>query len=173
MYFSFRSERKVPKESPRKERTQVLSLRILSPVLRCLFAGGQKGLMRYDFTGRRQSATSAERRARGTDLLAGDVRAIFSFFSAFRAISARTALRRSCGVSGVLDLPRNQTPSPRRGRRGRAATEGCVREATPPLRGALLVLFSRQGEKSTQIKLPDKLQFTVPSRFLPQTTPRS
>jgi len=42
MYFSFRGERKVPKESPRKERTQVLSLRILSPVLRCLFAGGAK-----------------------------------------------------------------------------------------------------------------------------------
>ena len=70
-YFSFRGERKVPKESPRKERTQVLSLRILSPVLRCLFALRQKGLMRYDFTGRRPSATSAERRARGTDLLAG------------------------------------------------------------------------------------------------------
>ena len=33
MYFSFRGERKVPKESPRKERTQVLSLRILSPFL--------------------------------------------------------------------------------------------------------------------------------------------
>ena len=71
MYFSLSVERKVPKETPRKERTQVLSLRILSPVLRCLFAGGQKALMRYDFTGRRMSATSAERRARGTDLLAG------------------------------------------------------------------------------------------------------
>ena len=71
MYFSFRGERKVPKESPRKDRTQVLSLRILSPVLRCLFAGGQKGFMRGYFTGRRMSATSAERRARGTDLFAG------------------------------------------------------------------------------------------------------
>ena len=71
MYFSFRGERKVPKESPRKERAQVLSLRILSPVRRCLFAGGQKGFMRGYFTGRRQSATSAERRARGTDLFAG------------------------------------------------------------------------------------------------------
>ena len=71
MYLSFRGERKVPKETPRKESTQVLSLRILSPVRRCLFALRQKGFMRYDFTGCRQSATSAERRARGTDLFAG------------------------------------------------------------------------------------------------------
>ena len=89
----------------------------------------------------------------------GDVREIFSFFSAFRARSARTALRCSCGVSGVPDLPRNQTPSPLRWRRGRAATEGFLREAAPPLSGALLVLFSRQGEKSTRIILSDKLQF--------------
>ena len=74
MYFSFRGERKVPKESPHKERTQVLSLRILSPVRRYLFALRQKGFMRYDFTGRRMSATSAERRARGTDLFAGIIR---------------------------------------------------------------------------------------------------
>jgi len=85
MYFSFRGERKVPKESPLKESTQVLSLRILSPVRRCLFAGGQKGFMRYDFTGRRQSATSAERRARGFPPFAGMIRWISSFFSAFRA----------------------------------------------------------------------------------------
>jgi len=71
MYFSFRGERKVPKESPRKERTQVLSLRILSPVRRCLFALRQKGFMRGYFTGRRMSATSAERRARGFGLFAG------------------------------------------------------------------------------------------------------
>ena len=83
MYFSFRGERKVPKETPRKESTQVLSLRILSPVPRCLCAGGQKGLMRYDFTGRRQSATSAKRRARGTDLFAGMYEKFSSFFSAF------------------------------------------------------------------------------------------
>ena len=74
MYFSFRGERKVPKESPRKERTQVLSLRILSPVLRCLFALRQKGFMRYNFTGCRQSATSAERRARGISPFAGMIR---------------------------------------------------------------------------------------------------
>ena len=43
MYFSFLGERKVPKESPLKESTQVLSLRILSPVLRALFALRQKG----------------------------------------------------------------------------------------------------------------------------------
>ena len=151
MYFSFRGERKVPKESPRKERTRVLSLRILSPVRRCLFALRQKGFMRYDFTGRRQAATSAERRARGTDLFAGMCEKFSSFFSAFWTRSVRTALRRSCGVSGVLDLPRNQTPSPLRWRRGRAATVGFLREALrPPLSGALLVLFSRQGEKSTQ-----------------------
>jgi len=43
----------------------------------------------------------------------------------------------------------------------RAQVVGSVREAPwgPPLRGALLVLFSRQGEKSTHINLPDKLQF--------------
>ena len=115
--------------------------------------------MRCYFTGRRRSATSAERRARGFGPFAGMIRWDSSFFSAFRARSARTALRRSCGPSAVLDLPRNQTPLPHRWQRGRAATVGCVREATPPLRGALLVLFSRQGEKSTQIKLPDKAQF--------------
>ena len=161
MYFSFRGERKVPKESPLKESTQVLSLRILSPVLRCLFAGGQKGFMRYDITGRRQSATSAERRARGTDLFAGMIRWVFSFFSAFRASSARTALRRSCGLSGILDLPRNQTSSPLRGRRVARTGGGFRKGGTlgPPLRGALLVLFSRQGEKSTHINLPDKPNF--------------
>ena len=40
----------------------------------------------------------------------------------------------------------------------------------PPLRGALLVLFSRQGEKSTHIILPDKSQITAPLRgFRPVT----
>ena len=150
MYFSFRGERKVPKESPLKESTQVLSLRILSPVrYMCCY-----------FTGRRRSATSAERRARGFSPFAGVIRWVSSFFSAFRARPARTALRRSCGVSGVPDLPRNQTPSPLRWRRGRAATVGFLREASmPPLSGALLVLFSRQGEKSTYINLPDKPKF--------------
>ena len=42
------------------------------------------------------------------------------------------------------------------GEGGGRSTEGCVREAAPPVRGALLVLFSRQGEKSTHIHLPDK-----------------
>ena len=44
-------------------------------------------------------------------------------------------------------------------RESRAQVVGSVREAPrgPPLRGALLVLFSRQGEKSTHINLPDKL----------------
>ena len=43
----------------------------------------------------------------------------------------------------------------------RAQVVGSVREAPwgPPLRGALLVLFSQQGEKSTHIDLPDKPQF--------------
>jgi len=71
MYFSFRGERKVPKESPLKESTRVLSLRILSPVRRALFARGQKGLMRCHFTDQWMSATSAERRARGFGLFAG------------------------------------------------------------------------------------------------------
>ena len=44
MYFSFRGERKVPKESPLKESTQVLSLRILSPVRRAFLPGGKKAL---------------------------------------------------------------------------------------------------------------------------------
>ena len=58
-----------------------------------------------------------------------------------------------------------------RGRRGRAARVGFLREASmPPLSGALLVLFSRQGEKSTQIKLPHKLQrimLSLPSAYTP------
>jgi len=41
-YFSFLGERKVPKESPLKESTQVLSLRILSPVRRCPFCPSAK-----------------------------------------------------------------------------------------------------------------------------------
>ena len=44
MYFSFRGERKVPKESPLKESTRVLSLRILSPVRRALLPGGKRAL---------------------------------------------------------------------------------------------------------------------------------
>ena len=44
MYFSFRGERKVPKESPLKESTQVLSLRILSPVRRALLPEGKRAL---------------------------------------------------------------------------------------------------------------------------------
>ena len=161
VYFSFLGERKVPKESPLKESTQVLSLRILSPVLRCPFCPSAKRLMRCHFTGSRMSATSAERRARGISPFAGMIRWNFSFFSAPRACSARTALRRSCGVSGVLDLSRIQPPSPARGEGGGRWTVGCVREAVPPLRGALLVLFSRQGEKSTQINLPDKPKFII------------
>ena len=54
----------------------------------------------------------------------------------------------------------------------RTQVVGSVREAPrgPPLRGALLVLFSRQGEKSTHIHLSDKLQFEGPNnktRLLP------
>ena len=44
MYFSFLGERKVPKESPLKESTQVLSLRILSPVRRALLPEGKRAL---------------------------------------------------------------------------------------------------------------------------------
>ena len=43
---------------------------------------------------------------------------------------------------------------------GVARTGGGFRKGgtrVPPLRGALLVLFSRQGEKSTHINLSDKL----------------
>ena len=49
----------------------------------------------------------------------------------------------------------------------RAQVVGSVREAPwgPPLRGALLVLFSRQGEKSTHINLPDKPKFSFPANF--------
>ena len=104
MYFSFRGERKVPKESPRKESTQVLSLRILSPVRRSFFALRQKRLMRCYFTDHRMSATSAERRARGFCLLAGTCNETSRSAPYPRASSARTALRRSCGVLGVLDF---------------------------------------------------------------------
>ena len=104
MYFSFRGERKVPKESPRKESTQVLSLRILSPVRRCLFAGGQKGFMRYDFTGRRQSATSAERRARGTDSFAGTCEKFPLSSPRFRRFprGRRSAVRAGHRVSSIF-----------------------------------------------------------------------
>jgi len=46
----------------------------------------------------------------------------------------------------------------------RAQVVGSVREAPrgPPLRGALLVLFSRQGEKSTRTDLPDKPKYEAP-----------
>ena len=104
MYFSFRGERKVPKESPLKESTQVLSLRILSPIRRSFFALRQKRLMRCHFTGSRMSATSAERRARGFRLLAGTCGETSRSAPPPRASSARTALRRSCGVLGVLDF---------------------------------------------------------------------
>ena len=68
------------------------------------------------------------------------------------ASSARTALRRPCGLAGLGDLARNRTLSPLCGRKSRAdQVVGFSREApwVTPLSGALLVLFSRQGEKST------------------------
>ena len=151
MYFSFRGERKVPKESPRKERTQVLSLRILSPVLRCLFAGGQKGFMRYDITGRRQSATSAERRARGTDLFAGMCEKFSLSSPRFRRFprGRRSAVRAGPLLSSTFRAIRLLRPFVGE---GVARIGGGFRKGGtwgPPLRGALLVLFSRQGEKST------------------------
>ena len=122
-----------------------------------LFALRQKGFTRCHFTDRRTSATSAERRARGTDLFAGMCGKFSLSSPRFRRFprGRRSAVRAGYRVSPTF--ARNQTPSPLRWRRGRAATEGFLREASkPPLSGALLVLFSRQGEKSTHINLPDK-----------------
>ena len=150
MYFSFRGERKVPKESPLKESTQVLSLRILSPVRRALFAGGQKGFMRCHFTGRRRSATSAERRARGIGLFAG-MRGKFPLSSPrFGRVpyGRRSAVRAGYRASSTFCAfrPLRHFDGEGVGR----STVGFLREASmPPLSGALLVLFSRQGEKST------------------------
>ena len=115
--------------------------------------------MRYDFTGRRQSATSAERRARGQTCSRGCTRNFLFLLRVsgdFRADGAPPFVR---GIGCPRPSAQSDSFAPR-GRRGRAAAVGFLREASwPPLSGALLVLFSRQGEKSTQINLPDKLQF--------------
>ena len=163
MYFSFRGERKVPKESPLKESTQVLSLRILSPVWRALFAGGQKGFMRCHFTGRRRSATSAERRACGYGLFAGMHSEFPRPSPRFGRVPCgrRSAVRAGYRASSTFRAFRLLRPDQGE---GVARTGGGFRKGGttgPPLRGALLVLFSRQGEKSTRINLPDKLQFEV------------
>ena len=110
--------------------------------------------MRCHFTDHRVSATSAERRARGFGLFAG-TRDGFSRSSPRLGRvprGRRSAVRAGCWASSTF--ARIQPPSPARGEGGGRWTVGCVREATPPLRGALLVLFSRQGENSTHISLP-------------------
>jgi len=161
MYFSFRGERKVPKESPLKESTQVLSLRILSPVRRALLPGGKRALCAVTsrVAGCPQPRRSAE--------LAGFPR------SRGCATSLLFLLRVSGEMSAdgappfvrALCCPRPSAQSdpfaPTRAKGSRTQVVGSVREAPwgPPLRGALLVLFSRQGEKSTYINLPDKPKF--------------
>ena len=161
MYFSFRGERKVPKETPRKERTQVLSLRILSPVRRCLFAGGKKALCAGTsrVAGSPQPRRSAE--LAGQTCSRGCARNFLFLLRVLGAIRADGAPPFVRGIGCPRPSAQSDSFAPR-GRRGRAATVGFLREASmPPLSGALLVLFSRQGEKSTQIKFPDKLQFAV------------
>ena len=166
MYFSFRGERKVPKESPLKESTQVLSLRILSPVRRALLPGGKRALCAVSsrIAGGPQPRRSAE--------LAGfprSRRCLMGCFFLLRVSGELSADGAPPFVRGIgCPRPAAQSDSfAPRGRRGRAATEGFLREASrPPLSGALLVLFSRQGEKSTYINLPDKSQFTNPGFLL-------
>ena len=113
MYFSFRGERKVPKESPRKESTQVLSLRILSPIRRSFFALRQKRLMRCHFTGSRMSATSAERRARGTDPFAGMCEKFALSSPRFRRFprGRRSAVRAGHRVSSIFRAIRLLRPT--------------------------------------------------------------
>jgi len=161
MYFSFRGERKVPKESPLKESTQVLSLRILSPVRRALLPGGKRALcaVTSQVDGCPQPRRSAELagfpRSRGC---ASSFLFLLRVSGVFRADGAPPFVRALC-------CPRPSAHSdsfaPLWAKGSRTQVVGSVREAPwgPPLRGALLVLFSRQGEKSTHIILPDKPEF--------------
>ena len=121
--------------------------------------------MRCHFTDHRVSATSAERRARGFGLFAGtrDGFPLSSPRLGRGPRGRRSAVRAGYRVSS--NLTRCQPPSPARGEGGGRPMVGCVREAAPPLRGALLVLFSRQGEKSTHVNLPDKAKFEARRDF--------
>ena len=163
MYFSFRGERKVPKESPLKESTQVLSLRILSPVRRALLhpAKGPYALLLHGSPEVRNLGGAPSSRfspVRGDDSMG------FLFLlrvsGVFRADGAPPFVRALC-------CPRPSAQSdlfaPAWAKGSRTQVVGSVREAPwgPPLRGALLVLFSRQGEKSTHINLPDKPKFEI------------
>ena len=155
MYFSFLGERKVPKESPLKESTQVLSLRILSPVLRALFAKGQKGPMRCHFTDRRKSATSAERRARGFSPFAGTIRRNSLFLlrvsGIIRADGAPPFVR-------AIWYPRSSAQSdsfaPLWAKGSRAQVVGSVREAPGGLPCvALFWYFSLDRERKVHISI--------------------
>ena len=151
LYFSFRGERKVPKESPLKESTRVLSLRILSPVRRALLPGGKKALCAVTsrVAGGPQPRRSAELAgladSRGCEM---SFLVLLRVSGVFRADGAPPFVR-------AIGYPRPSAHSdsfaPTRAKGSRAQVVGSVREAPrgPPLRGALLVLFSRQGEKST------------------------
>ena len=162
MYFSFRGERKVPKESPLKESTQVLSLRILSPVRRALLPGGKRALCAISsrIAGSPQPRRSAE--------LAGLAcsRGCEVGFLFLLRVSGEVSADGAPPFVRAIGYPRPSAQSDSfatpMAKGSRAQVVGSVREAPwgPPLRGALLVLFSRQGEKSTYINLPDKSQFT-------------
>ena len=92
------------------------------------------------------------------------------------ASSARTALRRPCGFSGLGDSTRNQTLSPLRGRKSRAdQDDGYVRKKpwVSSLRGVLLVLFCRHGQKSTFIQHPAKLQFIISNLIILENPSKS
>ena len=161
MYFSFRGERKVPKESPLKESTQVLSLRILSPVGRALLPGGKKALcaMTSRAAGCPQPRRSAE--LAGQTCSRGCARNflfLLRVLGDFRADGAPPFVRGTWYPRPSAQSDSFATPM---AKGSRVQVVGSVREAPwgPPLRGALLVLFSRQGEKSTYINLPDKPQF--------------
>ena len=170
MYFSFRGERKVPKESPLKESTQVLSLRILSPVRRALLPGGKRALCavtsRVDGgpPPRRSAALAGVAYSRGCEA---------GFLVPLR-VSGELSADGAPPFVRALCCPRPSAHSdsfaPLWAKGSRTQVVGSVREAPwgPPLRGALLVLFSRQGEKSTYINLPDKPIFEI----LPTKSPK-
>ena len=119
--------------------------------------------MRRHFTGRRRSATSAERRVRGFGLFAGMCDEFPRSSPRFGRVprGRRSAVRAGHLISSTFRAFRPLRPDLGE---GVARTGGGFRKGGstgPPLRGALLVLFSRQGEKSTYVNLPDKLQFEI------------
>ena len=112
----------------------------------------------------RYPARTAERRPCGNRPKRGEERENFSLIPANRSVPRA---RRSAEVADCrrpVNYPRIRPFCPP-AKRQRRTGDRILKESTwvLSLSGALLVLFSRQGEKSTHIHLPDKPQFTVPT----------